>query len=648
MDPMLKLQQAALELLEYKISDLVNKREVKGGIGSVWALHDQLVRTGAGLDVADRRRLEEIGRRLRMIGEQPRQPGSTGDSFDDIVLGDAPAKVQKRPAVTLVSGDSLDASEPDLVATAARDLEFDDERTQLHKLASTVWWFELDRFIGQLAASLRSERDRYTARLLYATHRNLLRFGTMTGFAEDVNLSRFRVTEAIPARDDALVSVDDLDSLAEMVREIISTIMQLGEPGTPLAGLDLPQDQSVDFVRRVALAVAHDPYAGRYSLIKPRQPGSEQLRLAIQELSREWMREEERLAQRRELEQRLQAVLAWERHQKQLFAMDVSNFTGLINTFFDRISRFLPESVGGSAEGPQLSGGVLGARNPNVRLDSVPEGAMQVTVCTRAPVRFQLGGLELAIRTREGVTSMNVSGKEVRVDREFSIETGRGRLQGFSEGEYVHLRFEDFSRSLSALVAESLAAHFVLTSDYRTEMLTVLRILANSLVGEPQELVRQALARLSALSATAPRRRVAIEGFLRGSARAAGVSLPDSVILGLVQRFHVAMTVAPDDLPVLLDRLDAADASVYPLTGEPLTVTAGNVTLTIRQYRARGGSPAGSSMVVMLPGRTLGSFTDYLIEPLGNGTLICVRGDDELAVIYLRDSSRPDVSSSRA
>ena len=41
----------------------------------------------------------------------------------------------------------------------------------------------------------------------------------------------------------------------------------------------------------------------------------------------------------------------------------------------------------------------------------------------------------------------------------------------------------------------------------------------------------------------------------------------------------------------------------------------------------------------MLPGRTLGSFTDYLIEPLGNGTLICVRGDRELAVIHLKDGA---------
>ncbi|MEJ2289884.1 MAG: hypothetical protein P8Y02_14835 [Deinococcales bacterium] len=37
----------------------------------------------------------------------------------------------------------------------------------------------------------------------------------------------------------------------------------------------------------------------------------------------------------------------------------------------------------------------------------------------------------------------------------------------------------------------------------------------------------------------------------------------------------------------------------------------------------------------MLPGQVLGSFTDYLITPLGSGTLTLVRGEQELAVLYV-------------
>lgn len=633
----------ALELLEYKVRDLAAGRVPRGGVASAWDLHDRLTRAAGSLDDAGRRRLVELGQQLRTIGETPKKLTDSSHSLDDLVLGGnlesldgkPPILTEERPAVRLLRQEQL-SEVPPAAAPPPPDPEVVAEQTALQKLAVAVWWLELDRFMTKVAASLRAERDRFTARLLYATHRNLLRYGAAGEYRNDANLSGFRVTEAMPARDDALVSVDDLDSLVELVREILSTVMELGEPGTVLEGLELPRELSLDYVQRAAMAVAADPYAGKYSPINRKEPGSRELRLAIQELGREWLPEEERISQRRELEQRLQAVLAYERHQKQVFDRDVQQFTGLMRAFYEKAARFLPKSVGGQASGPKLDGGVLGGVNPLLALEKVPEGATAVTVKLAGPVRLRLASLELAIRETEGVRSLSADGRETRLERHFTLETGRGKLHGFTEGDYLHLRFEDFGRSLAVLVAEALAAHFVLTNERRDDLLLVLRILANSVVGEPQELVRQALSRLATLSANVPRRRVAIEGFLRGSAKAANVNLSDGVIQGLVHRFHAALTVSPSDLTSLLDRLSGAEANVYPLTGDPLNVNVGNTSLTIRQYRGRGEA-AQESMVVMLPGRTLGSFTDYLIEPLGTGTLICVKGDQELAVLYLKD-----------
>ncbi len=645
-----RFEDVALELLEYKVRDLAAGRAPRGGSASAWALYDRLSRSAGMLDDEGRRWLTSLSQQLRTIGETPKSMTDSSHSLDEVILGGnveelaqkRPVLTEERPAVRLLRQEQL-SGVPSARSAPAPDPKVTSEQSALLKLATAVWWHELDRFMTKVAASLRAERDRFTARLLYATHRNLLRYGAAGEYRQDANLSRFRVLEPIPARDDALVSVDDLDSLVELVREILSTIMELGEPGTVLEGLDIQRELSLDYVQRAAMAVAADPYAGKYSAIKRREPGSRELRLAIQELGREWLPEEERISQRRELEQRLQAVLAFERHQKQVFDRDVQQFSGLVRTFFEKAARFLPKAVGGQASGPQLQGGVLGGRNPLLALDKVPEGAPAVTVLLNGPQRFRLAGLELGLRENEGVRSLSADGRETRLERHFVLETGRGKLHGFSEGEYLHLRFEDFGRSLAVLVAEALAAHFVLTSERRDELLLVLRILANSVVGEPQELVRQALARLGTLSANVPRRRVAIEGFLRGSAKAANVDLPDSVIQGLVHRFHSALSVAPTDLSSMLDRLSGAESNVYPLTGDPLNVQIGNSNLTIRQYRGRGES-AQESMVVMLPGRTLGSFTDYLIEPLGTGTLICVRGDQELAVIYLKDGSGRDLA----
>ena len=640
----------ALELLEYRVRDLTDGRVPRGGAAATWELHDRLTRSAGLLDDAGRKLLASLGQQLRTIGETPKSPGESAHSLDDLILfggsedGGAlpPLLTEERPAVRLLQEEQLNEvrtrAEPKVELPDPRVVE---EQATLQRLATAVWWHDLDRFMTKVAASLRAERDRFTARLLYATHRNLLRHGAGGQYRHDANLAGFRVTEAIPARDDALVSVDDLDSLVELVREILSTIMELGEPGTVLEGIELPRELALDYVMRLSLAVAADPYAGRIEPIRRRDPGSRELRLALQELGREWLPEEERISQRRELEQRLQAVLAFERHQKQVFDRDVQMFTGLMRTFFEKAARFLPRSVGGQASGPRLAGGVLGGVNPLLKLEQVPEGATAVTVKLDGPVQFRLAGLELAVKTAGEVRSLSADGRETRLDRHFVLETGRGKLHGFSEGDYLHLNFEDFRRSLAVLVAEALAAHFVLSSDRREDLLLVLRILANSIVGEPQELVRQAISRLTGLSANVPRRRVAIEGFIRGSAKAAGVELDDGVIHGLVHRFHAALTVSPADLAVLLERLSGAEATVYPLTGDPLNVRVGNSSLTIRQYRGRGEA-AQESMVVMLPGRTLGSFTDYLIEPLGNGTIICVKGDQELAVIFVRDGAGAD------
>lgn len=641
--PMPSFEKVALELLEYKLNDLTEGRGTRGGPAATWALHDRLTRSAGLLDEADRRQLTALGQRLRTVGETPRSLKDSAHSLDDLVLGldtgeiesQKPVLTEERPAVRLLRQEELASGERPAPPQRS-DPHTIAEQAELRKLATAVWWNDLDRFMTQVAASLRAERDRYTARLLYATHRNLLRYGAAGDYHDDANLSRFRVEEAIPARDDALVSVDDLDSLVELVREVLSTVMELGEPGTVLEGLELPRDHALDYVQRTALAVAADPYAGSHSLIRRRDPGSRELRLAIQELGREWLPEEERISQRRELEQRLQAVLAYERHQKQSFDRDVQQFSALVRAFFEKAARFLPRSVGGQASGPQLQGGVLGGMNPLLALDAVPEGATSVTVQLVGDRRFRLAGMELAVREQSGVRSLSADGRETRLERDFILETGRGKLHGFTQGDYLHLRFEDFGRSLAVLVAEALAAHFVLASEHQAELLLTLKILANTVVGESQELIRQAIARLATLSANVPRRRTAIEGFLRGSAKAAGVALPDGVIQGLVHRLHTALSVGPSDLSSLLDRLGNAEANVYPLTGDPLSVTVGNTNLTVRQYRGRG-EDAQESMVVMLPGRTLGSFTDYLIEPLGAGTIICVKGDQELAVIYLRD-----------
>src|SRR5690606_5552585 len=135
----------------------------------------------------------------------------------------------------------------------------------------------------------------------------------------------------------------------------------------------------------------------------------------------------------------------------------------------------------------------------------------------------------------------------------------------------------------------------------------------------PQDLVVQAMNRAHQISARAPDRRQALMGLWRGAACAAGVDLDHATVEGLVQGIMDAVTMDPGDVDGALARAQADETSVHTLTGEPLTVELAGQKITVRQYRGRTRG-SQESLVAMLPGQVLGSFTDYLLAPLGAGT----------------------------
>lgn len=634
---MVKLELLALELFEYKVADINALREVRGGISSVYELYNLLLREIRTLDPEAKQRFEEAASTLRSLNETPRKSKKLTDTFTNLVVGDL-------PDIPEITDEETRDQTPAVTGFVASDPEVMEEQAVLQRLAQRVWWQDLEDLVQRVAAGWRAERERYTARLVFGTLRNLNAYAAQEGRPPDPELTFFEVTQPIPQRSDALVSLNDLDSLAEIVRELINAIMTTVKQTSPYARLEIPEARALELFRRAALAVAADPYAGDRSLIPLKGPSSKQLRLAIQEIAKERLSESEKRNQRLELEARLTTTLANERNQRQMFQHDVSRFADLVNAFFDRLARYLPGSVGGQASGPQLQGGVLFAANPALRWDKVPAGAQALTVNLRGPVRFSLAGTEIGVMGSGLTRSLFVANKEFTLAPRMTIQVGRRKLLVFQEGNYLHLKIRDEARSLAVMVAEALAVFYVLGSPARDDLMTVLKIAANSVVGEPKELVAAALARIGTVSAKAPSRPQAIEGLVRGSAKAAGVELPPDVVAGLVERFHTAMTVGPTDLSGVLEKADPSDSAVYQLSGEPLSIDLAGYKLTVRQYRGRDRD-AQESLVVMLPGQVLGSFTDYLLEPLDNGTLICVRGEQEVALMYLTPVA---IQSSRA
>jgi hypothetical protein len=614
-----QLESLALELLEYKAHEFRSSRTVRGGTKSMWDLVSLLSRDRERLSTDERRRFDDVTQSLQSFGDSPGGSAVAAPELANMFLGDD-------SSLELVNGEQ---------AKVPYDTpEEREEHAVLQRLARRVWWDDLDEYVQQVATSWRSQRDRYAARVIYATLQNLQRNSVRTTFARDASLRGFRVEIPIPNLGDPLVSLSDLDSLSEIARELVNVIMTLGREGSPYPTLAVPEASALSYVRQAAMAVASDPYAGRTSAIDARLPSSKQLRLAIQEVSKERLPEDERAMQRRELERRLEEVIALERSELQSFQRDTANLQEIVHAFFERLVDYLPTSVGGRASGPQLEGGVLFGINPALRTERVAPGATAITVRLVGPVRLTLHGHDFAFSGIASSRALFVDGKEIELDGSQITQLGHDRLGVFREGEYVHLRLRDEGRSLAVRLAEALVVLHVLTSPHRRDLLTIAKVIANSVRGEPQELILQALARATSLVARAPDHAQALDGLLRGAARATGVDLSNAVIGGLVSKITQAMNTDPADLAGALERVGADQHEFHPLTGEPITVDVAGQKITVRQYRGRT-KEAQESLVAMLPGQVLGSFTDYLLAPLGSGTLLFVRGANDIGVLYL-------------
>ena len=647
--PLMKMAGAriALELLEYKIEDLRKRRPVRGGVAAVRLLQEHIETLTDQFESDELARFRALGRELG-VRQDDVMPAQLSDDpavrFDQLVLGND-TQVGRRPirnaianpddepmfAVPAETDDDvllLSGPEPSASLTPAERRE----QEALQRLAHRVFSRDVDRFAEGVAATWRAERERATARLMFATLRNLQHYRELPGFPRDVNLRQFKVVESIPPRIDPLVSLSDTGSLSVIARDVVEAVLRLRDidPAPQIERRD-----SLDYLRRVALEVAGDPWAGQRSAVPHRGPSSSELRAALRDLARERLPAWQRQARRQDLEARLQERSDLDRQQRTMLRSDTMRFTELVGTFFDRLARLVPQSVGGVAAEPQLSGGILFAAAPAFRRSDVPKDARSLTVRLAGPVRLTFLGTELAVTTQGASRHLFLGGDEIPLDGDRAVPFGDHELEVFVEGQYLHLRLRETGGSLAARTAEAAAALHVLTSRGRDGQLALLRLLAPGASAEPAKLVIEALHRAGQITSKAPNRRDALLGLLRGAAQALGSDLPDAWTQGFVARAQLALSARPDQLEEALTMLTSADVAadapiVIPFGGDPVDVSVGGRIITVRRYGQQS-----DHLVAMLPGQVIGAFSDHLIESLGTGTLVCIQGQQQLVVAFL-------------
>ena len=303
---------------------------------------------------------------------------------------------------------------------------------------------------------------------------------------------------------------------------------------------------------------------------------------------------------------------------------------------FERLEPHLPARVGGGAAPRRLAGGVLFAVSSALRWERVPRGAEALTLRMVGPVRFTLGGHVIAVMGSGDSRTLFVDDESHPLEASMVVPVGRGEVRVDREGEYLHVRWRDGGRSVAARLAEALVVAHVATHERHAALLTVLGAIANVAGGAPTDVVGRALKAATAVTAGAPNRRQALEGLVRGAAKATGTELEDNVVLGLVQRMQTAMSVEPGDLAALLEREELADGVACAVGEEPVTADVGPLRLTVRRYRGRGRGST-EQLVVMLPGQVVGAFSTVAVEPVPGGVLVAATGEGEVALLLLRD-----------
>jgi hypothetical protein len=510
-----------------------------------------------------------------------------------------------------------------------------EEQQLLQRLAERVWRDEIDEAMARFAAAWRAERDRLTPRLIYTTLRNLRRHAEQRDTVLDPTLRGFRVVEPLAEPDDALVSLSDLDSLAEIGRDLVQLILTIGGSDSPLPRLEVPEAQALPFARQAMIVVAKDPYAGKLTPIVRRGPSTKELRTAMQEVAKE----------------RLPggpAGLAAARHRGApqrgpRLRAPVARDLPARRRAQPRGGPGPVRAAGADAAGARRRFGAAAAvgrrgllgRLPALRWERVPQGADALTLRMSSPVRFTLGGHEVAVMGTGESRTLFVDERPHPLARRATIPIGRGELRVDREGDYLHLRWADGGRGLASRLAEALVQAYVLSHDRHPTLVEVLAGVAGVAGGMDEDVVGRAIARAGTVTAKAPNRRVAVEGLLQGAAAAANTALDEHLMHGVVQRILTALSADPGDLTGLLRARGrrggrGVHAERRAHDGRPRYAQAHRAALPTPLEGGR------EQVVVMQPGRVVGSFTETMVESVPGGVLVAARGEDDVALVFLR------------
>lgn len=432
-----------LELYEYKVDDLAAGIEPKGGTVGLTRLRQMLLQS----DLSG-----PLGKRFRQI--------------------DARFKSHRPGYQTTV--EETDPTLPDIGTIFIEDEgpeQPSPEREAIDKLTEAFYWYRLERDLGRVIKQF-NHGKRDELRMVYAILQNLEAYSATPQFAQDYNLSRFALAQAIPSVSDPRVHLEDAEIGKRLLIELIREAFGLA------AKIQLPPEETVPYLRRFARRVLDSEGALKTSV---KGPTVETLRRALEEAHRQNLS----VAEIRSLEERLQATASEERRMALVMEEDRGRFSAAIERITTLLSRYLP-SPKGEAPWPQLPGKILGISSGEFAQSEIPPDAKSLNL-RLMPQRLRFWNQEVGISQTGKIFGISVAGQEFALEenQNLSIPIPGAELLVLRYKDYLHLRIEPReAASLSSLLAEGRVTSFLMWPAQDFVYLRILRAFSGRFKGE--------------------------------------------------------------------------------------------------------------------------------------------------------------------
>lgn len=658
MDRMPDMRQISLELLEYKVSDLLFKRPVKGGFDSILELYEHIQTQRQDLNSEQLALLGSLSATILRYSDMPPEPAAStsASSAQEVAQEDV-----TEPAGLAAFGDlfteegqgqaeglggllEIEASEIPSAYVAELNPEYVAERQGLQKLAQRSWWHHLrDRFYT-MAVMYRQESERHTVRVLYATLRNLNAYSNATTFANDAHLENFVVLEPVPDYRDPLLSLNDTESITELILEVARLIMEFQDKRSPYRHVAIPQREVLNYVQQMATIIAADPYQGKMGLNQKAGANAAQIRLAIQELNRENLRPDVLREQTVRLQERLQEAVRFERAQRKMFDKDVQSYGEAVANFFARLAAILPQRVGGSGDPPTPATHVLFAADPLLATQHMDNSANTFTIKLTKPFRVNVAGVNVGLAISDNSMNLYIDGQgrpifdDTVVYHEQRLANNQQvtrRISVFVHKNLLHVDISPLPRSLNRLIAEVMTVNFMMLPSQRHWISQTLQRITGIPSAASSQFARRSLRALlqQCLSSQQPQRY--LKGILVAALRLERLS-PDKEAMGeFVRLANLALTADQRELNEIIAGVNMRDTALFDLQGqEMVSFQYESMALSVKRYE-KPASHYGEHLAVIHMGRVMGAFEEFMLQPLSKGMVLLARSYEQLATIYL-------------